>query len=168
MPARTRFEQFAVILGAGASRGAAVSGQPPLDFDFLRTAQRVLSRPGPSSAETRTWTDFVGKVQAAGLKPTQVLGWRLEQLSTYLEARANMPALQHSAGRPNNYAAALAALSQVICRTLERTGGTEGCPLHSALFELVNPSAVITFNYGWGVGLAQGTTTGCGLNVRVA
>ena len=44
--------------------------------------------------------------------------------------------------KPADYAKALEALVQVICFTLMKTGGTSKCPLHRALFKLVQPRCV--------------------------
>jgi hypothetical protein len=139
---------YAILLGAGASRGASVgSHSPPLDAEFLDVARRLLSRPGKPNADTRAWGNLVKKLRSAGLDAKGIGKWRLEQLSTYLEARTNMPFLQHSAGRPADYSAALAALNQTVCRTLERSNGTRSCSLHKKLFELTQPSCVVSFNY---------------------
>lgn len=142
------FRGHAVILGAGASKGASVGGiSPPLDAEFLDTAHRLRSRRGRSDDAGRTWREFVKRLRLAGLDEKKVRHWRLEQLSTYLEARANMPSLQHSVGRPADYSMALQALNQVICWTLARANGARGCVLHRQLFSLVRPSCVVTFNY---------------------
>lgn len=141
-------EGYAVILGAGASHGALLSGPtPPLDTDFLAVACQVLSGRGRRGPGAQAWNKFTQALRAAGLKQADVINGRLEHLSTYLEARANMPAIQSSAGRPADYTKALSALLRVICFTLSKTGGTRRCPLHQALFELVKPRCVITFNY---------------------
>lgn len=58
-----------------------------------------------------------------------------------------MPSLQSKAGKPADYEKALEELAQVICRTLIRTNGVNACALHKALFELVEPSCVVSFNY---------------------
>ena len=140
--------RFAIILGAGASHGAlGTKKRPPLDTDFLATARRVLCKSGRRDLGAVAWGDLREALEAAGLRESDVIKGRLEHLSTYLEARVNMPGIQHGAGRPADYAKALTALLRVICFTLVRTGGTEACPLHRALFELVEPSCVLTFNY---------------------
>src|SRR5579884_2108894 len=105
------FSGFAVILGAGASAGAVVgSHAPPLDSNFLSVARQRLFRKGPGDHDTAAWNTFRRKLRTAGLAATAVQRWRLEQLSTYLEARSNMPSLQAKAGRPADYSQALAAL----------------------------------------------------------
>jgi hypothetical protein len=140
---------YALILGAGASHGAVVSTprRPPLDGDFLATAKAVLSGHGRHGADPDAWRRLVARLGKARLKIDKIVLWRLEQLSTYLEARANMPALQATAGKPANYSTALTALTEVICRTLAKTGGTESCPIHEAVIRAVDPCCIVTFNY---------------------
>src|SRR5262245_23728294 len=58
-----------------------------------------------------------------------------------------MPSLQAKVGRPADYAKALIALTDVICRTLWKSNGTKACRLHRMLFESINPKAVVSFNY---------------------
>lgn len=112
-----------VILGAGASRGARVDGQrtPPLDTEFLSVAGNVfrhLRGNGRNRKPVRAWREFQTHLSAAGLKYEEIKSWRLEQLSTFLEARSNLPGLQLSAGRPRKYAQALAKLKEVVGHTL--------------------------------------------------
>jgi hypothetical protein len=75
-----------------------------------------------------------------------VRDWRLEQLTTYLEARANVK-FEAQPGRPHDYRETLNALNKLVCHVLWLTNGTKPCRLHTALFELVRPKAVLTFNY---------------------
>jgi hypothetical protein len=58
-----------------------------------------------------------------------------------------MPSLQTAAGRPADYSGALTALTEIICRTLYATGGTQACPLHKKMFEFIDPHCIVTFNY---------------------
>lgn len=139
------FDGYAVILGAGASFGASVGRTaPPLDGPFLAVARQVLKK---NSADKKAWRKLVGSLEKAGIRDQDISNYRLEQLSTYLEARANMPSLQAKVGKPADYTKALEQLSQVICRTIEQTNGTKSCPIHRAVFDRVNPGCVITFNY---------------------
>lgn len=144
------FDEYAVILGAGASLGASV-GQttPPLDAEFLAVAHRVLflGKRKKRDPDKSAWNRLCKALKTAGIRGFDPAEYRLEQLSTYLEARANMPSLQHKAGKPADYEKALEELAHVICRTLVKTNGTKPCPLHRALFDLVNPACVVTFNY---------------------
>lgn len=83
----------------------------------------------------------------AGLEFSVVKDWRLEQLSTFLEARASLRGIQLGVGRPHNHAEALESLKVLVCYVLRAEGGTRACELHKRLFELAKPSAVISFNY---------------------
>jgi hypothetical protein len=147
MPRTTR--HFTIILGAGASKAANVGRRtPPLDFEFISEAFELFNTVGRGRAGVADWRKLKGKLKSAGIKADSSLKrMRLEQLSTYLEARANMPSLQHAAGAPAHYEKALIALSHVICRTLEEMNGTKPCDLHKQLFNYVDPKCVLTFNY---------------------
>ncbi len=144
-----KLKNYSIILGAGASKGADVGDRsPPLDSEFLSQAFSLFNKSGRGAAGISDWRDLKKKLKSAGIKTDASLKrMKLEQLSTYLEARANMPALQHSAGKPAKYSKAMTALAQVICRTLEATNGTRHCPIHESLFKLTNPTCIITFNY---------------------
>ncbi len=142
----------AIVLGAGASRGARLAGgrTPPLDTDFLDVAARHFAAKrarGKGQVAVKAWNDFRGALKHAGLDLATVRSWRLEQLSTFLEARANLRGLQLGPGRPRNYAKALETLKVVVCHVLQAEGGTRPCVLHRRFFELTEPSAVISFNY---------------------
>jgi hypothetical protein len=65
----------------------------------------------------------------------------------YLEARSSLSAIQIGRGRPRKFIEALEALKIVVCHVLRGTGGTRSCDLHRALFDLVKPRAVLSFNY---------------------
>ena len=95
----------------------------------------------------RAWREFQKHLGKAGLKYQEIKSWRLEQLSTFLEARSNLRGLQLSAGRPREYAQALAKLKEVVGHTLLLCGGTRPCKLHRMLFESIKPKGVISFNY---------------------
>ncbi len=141
-----------VVLGAGASRGARVAGTrtPPLDSDFLDAASRMFSHlhaRGPNAARVKAWLSFKTHLRRAGVRFEDVKHWRLEQLSTFLEARANLKGLQLNVGRPKDHAQALQALRVVVCHVLRSSGGEQACSLHRLLFEAVRPKAVISFNY---------------------
>jgi len=140
---------YALVLGAGASHGARVGeASPPLDVAFLRTAQKVLGGRGRKpKADSKAWSAFVHALKQTEIKPKTAINGGLEALATYLEARANMPSLQSSRGRPAKYSNALTALGAVICHTLRKTNGAKECSLHKALIELVQPSCIVTFNY---------------------
>jgi hypothetical protein len=141
-----------IILGAGASKGARVTGKrtPPLDGDFLDTAAEYFSRKrarGKGRAQVKVWNDFGRRLRSAHLDFSEIRHWRLEQLSTFLEARANLTGMQLNQGRPREHANALEALKVVVCHVLQVQGGTYSCDLHKALFRLVAPRAVLSFNY---------------------
>ena len=141
-----------VILGAGASKGALVSGgrTPPLDAEFLAAAAdlfRSKRARGKNRAMVVSWNSFKRHLAGAGLKFREVKGWRLEQLSTFLEARANLRGLQLGRGQPRDYAQALEALKIMVCHVLNASGGTRNCSLHEMLFKSIFPKAVISFNY---------------------
>lgn len=144
------FDQYAIILGAGASCGAAVGqSAPPLDAEFLAVAQRVMGsgKKKRGDPDKMAWVALCGALKKAGIRKSEISTYRLELLSTYLEARANMPSLQHKVGSPADYEKALEELANVICRTLVRTNGTKACLLHRALFETVSPHCIVNFNY---------------------
>ena len=141
-----------IVLGAGASKGASVSGKrtPPLDSDFLNVAANFFSRKksrGKNSASVKVWNAFRSHLKSAGLDFSEIKGWRLEQLSTFLEARASLRGMQLGQGQPRNYAKALDYLKIIVCHVLKAEGGTRACELHKSLFQSINPKAVISFNY---------------------
>lgn len=147
-----KYRRAVIILGAGASKGARVPGRrtPPLDFEFLNTASEYFRRKrarGKGKSTVKVWNEFRRSLKTAGLSLAIVRHWRLEQLSTFLEARANLIGMQLGQGRPREYANALGSLKRIICHVLSVEGGTYPCPLHKALFDLVSPRAVISFNY---------------------
>jgi hypothetical protein len=146
------FGKTVVILGAGASRGSRVEGKltPPLDTEFLTVAQntfRYRRARGSTREAVRAWKKFKEHLQKAGLKYEEIKSWRLEQLSTFLEARSNLQGLQLSAGRPREYAQALAKLKEVVGHTLMLRGGVSPCQLHQMLFKAIKLKSVISFNY---------------------
>lgn len=141
-----------IILGAGASRGARVTGgrTPPLDTEFLERATAYFHRKwarGSQRDAVSAWRSFETHLRRAGLSVKEVRRWRLEQLSTFLEARASLRGVQLGPGRPVDFARALDALKLIICHVLRADGGTRSCELHRELFRLVEPSAIVSFNY---------------------
>lgn len=147
-----RLSDPAIVLGAGASRGAKVKGgrAPPMDSDFLAAAGdyfRSKKQKGARSDAVKTWNEFKRQLKKAGLEFKEVRSWRLEQLSTYLEARSNLNTLRLGKGRPADYADALELLKRVVCYVLEAEGGTQPCDLHQRLFEVTKPYGVLSFNY---------------------
>lgn len=141
-----------IVLGAGASKGArtGLSRTPPLDTDFLESASKIFARlraRGADHASVNAWRSFQSHLKRAGLRFKEVKTWRLEQLSTFLEARSNLKGLQLRVGRPKDYAEALRSLRVAVGYVLIKAGGTVPCKLHRLLFENVQPSAVISFNY---------------------
>ena len=141
-----------VVLGAGASKGARVAGgkTPPLDFEFLSSAAdyfRGKHARGKDKGKVKAWKELKTHLTGAGLKFAEIKHWRLEQLSTFLEARASLRGVQLGRGRPRDFAEALEALKVLICYVLQQEGGTSPCELHKKLFSLIQPSAVISFNY---------------------
>lgn len=146
------FKNAVIVLGAGASRGAKVVGgkTPPLDIEFLSTAARYFQGKkarGPNREAVKAWKSLKAHLKGAGLGFNEVRDWRLEQLSTFLEARASLRGVQLGQGRPRDFAAALDALKMLVCHVLRAEGGSRPCLFHRALFALVQPSAVISFNY---------------------
>ena len=142
----------AIVLGAGASKGAQVTGKrtPPLDAEFLKITTDHFSRKrarGKNKPIVTTWNSFRRNLTSAGLTLAIVKEWRLEQLSTFLEARANLKGMQLTQGRPLEYANALESLKKIVCHVLSVEGGTRVCSLHKSLFELTVPKAIISFNY---------------------
>jgi hypothetical protein len=144
----------AVILGAGASKGAWVAERvtPPLDAEFLAVAKSLPTfqkRPGSRALRTHysVWSKFNDFLEKAGLAYEEVENWRLEQLSTFLEARATLRGLQLEQGRPVEFRAALEKLKGVVSSVLVQAGGGSSCRLHRRLFEVVDTSGVVSFNY---------------------
>jgi hypothetical protein len=146
------FRRAVIVLGAGASKGAELSGRktPPLDSDFLKVTVDYFSRKrarGKGKSIVKAWNDFRKNLTSAGLNLSIIRDWRLEQLSTFLEARANLKGMQLEQGRPREYATALESLKRIVCHILSVEGGTQSCPLHKSLFQMTSPKAVISFNY---------------------
>ncbi len=143
------YNNFVIILGAGASKGAMLESKetPPLDGEFLFRAKKLVGQNRLQGKAKIAWQNFRRNIEAVGLKPDDIVKWRLEQLSTYLEARIRMRSLQIKAGQPAKYHEALSSLNQLICYVFIKTGGTKPCRLHKKIFEFINPKAVITFNY---------------------
>src|SRR3984893_3711471 len=141
-----------VGLGPGASKGARVTGgrTPPLDAEFLAVAGtyfRGKRARGKGREKVKAWNDFRSHLNSAGLEFSEIRTWRLEQLSTFLEARASLRSLQLGRGRPRDFAAALDSLKVVICQVLQFEGGARVCEMHKKLFQVVSPSGVVSFNY---------------------
>jgi hypothetical protein len=145
-----------IILGAGASKAAFFSSgarhTPPLDAEFLKVAGGLsLFKSRPTQDVWRThyssWVSLKTYLNRAGLSFKEVEDWRLEQLSTFLEARATLRGLQLNQGRPINFRKALDNLKGVVSSVLLHRGGDDVCELHRDLFHSVAPSAVVTFNY---------------------
>lgn len=142
--------EVSIILGAGASFGSQVGERPPLDGDFLGYAAERFSSVrarGKNRAAKIEWNKFVAELGGTGPAIRQIRTWRLEQLSTFLEARANLKGLQLYQGQPRNFMTALQQLERVIGHTLVAANGTKPCRLHQALFLATKPSTVLTFNY---------------------
>jgi hypothetical protein len=110
---------------------------------------RILAekRSGPRRASVQAWKAFQSHLRSAGLNFSEVRQWRLEQLSTFLEARASLRGMQLEQGRPRDYAKALDSLKAMVCHALVAEGGTRSCELHKLLCEASKPKAVISFNY---------------------
>lgn len=139
-------------MGAGASRGAILNGSytPPLDTEFLSIAQKIFNKKGPASKSLKEgradWKKLQKSLKGIGLSPKTLGSWRLETLTTYLEARANV-GFENTPGRPIRYRDILKTLNRVVCHVLNQTGGTEICPLHKVAVQYLNPDAILSFNY---------------------
>ena len=144
--------QPVIVLGAGASHGARVTSTkpPPLDADFLSETNQLfahLHERGKNKQRIKAWKSFKRHLRKADLEFSEIRSWRLEQLSTFLEARSNLKGLQLGTGRPREYIRALDALKVVIGHVLLACGGDKTCQLHRMLFQAVRPRAVVSFNY---------------------
>jgi hypothetical protein len=143
--------KVAIVLGAGASFAARVGERtPPLDGDFLDYAVERFSAVrarGVNKIAKAEWNDFKRELSRAGLEISDVRKWRLEQLSTFLEARSNLRGLQLYQGQPRKFQRALRQLEKVIAYTLWAANGSKRCPIHTALFKIIRPAAVLSFNY---------------------
>jgi len=89
------YHRAVLVLGAGASRGARIGGgkTPPLDLDFLASAADFFKGKharGPHKGKVKAWKAFAAHLPGVGLKFSEIRHWRLEQLSTFLEARASL------------------------------------------------------------------------------
>ena len=152
MRPRVKVPSPVLVLGAGASHGSKVPGHrtPPLDGNFLAETGKLfagLHSRGSNQARIETWQAFKKQLTKAGLRFEEVRNWRLEQLSTFLEARGNLKGLQLYQGRPREHTVALDMLKQVVAHVLLASGGQEACPLHKLLIASVKPRAVVSFNY---------------------
>ena len=146
------YRNAVIVLGAGASRGARLSSDrtPPLDAELLKVASEMftgLHASGPNKRSVEAWRSFKDHLTRARLQFKDVRDWRLEQLSTFLEARAHLTGLQLGVGRPTDHAQALQALKKLVGHVLVKCGGDQSCSLHRQLFQAVRPRAVVTFNY---------------------
>jgi len=147
-----KYSGAVIILGAGASKGACVVGRktPPLDAEFLQTTSKMFSRlraNGNNRERVTVWNTFKGHLNRAGLEFDDIKDWRLEQLSTFLEARANLKGLQLNVGRPRDHTQALRSLKLLVAHVLLSSGGAQQCLLHRLLLQAVQPKAIISFNY---------------------
>jgi len=141
-----------IVLGAGASYASKVPGNrtPPLDKNFLREAGELFARKhsrGGNGPSIVVWKRFKQQLRRAGLRYDEVKEWRLEQLSTFLEARSKLNGLQLNQGRPQEFREALDLLKQLVAHVLLASGGQEVCTLHQMLIKSVNPRSVVSFNY---------------------
>ncbi|HEX7802596.1 MAG TPA: hypothetical protein VF471_07570 [Pseudoxanthomonas sp.] len=140
-----------VILGAGASKGAVLTGKlnPPLDAEFLGAARNFFKKKRESAWRThhKVWNELNRYLKKAGLEFDDIQNWRLEQLSTFLEARSELTGLQMNKGHPVEYKNALVALKGVVASVLIQSGGFGVCKLHSRLIERSSPHAIVSFNY---------------------
>jgi hypothetical protein len=114
-----RIQGAAIVLGAGASKGAQIVGgrTPPLDGEFLDVAAKYFKgkkAQGVGKERVKAWNSFKTHLRSAGLDLSIVKSWRLEQLSTFLEARANLHTMQLSRGQPRDYLQALESLKTLI------------------------------------------------------
>lgn len=144
-----------LVLGAGASFGAYISDgtrngietrTPPLDSDFFKAAKRAFGIKGASGPQFTAWREFRKALVSVGINEKRLMTLRLEELATYLEARTQL-AVQHTSGRPYQYEKALKLLKQVICFTLKETNGTKYCRHLRQVISLLDPVAIVTFNY---------------------
>ncbi len=143
-----------IILGAGASKGASFSDNkgvtPPLDGDFFVHAHAIFERKGRAHTELRSaksdWKKFKVAVQRAGINPSKLKNWKLETLTTYLEARSNVR-FEAKAGKPAKYREALRLLNIIVCHVLSHSNGCRKCDLHEYIFRKLKPKAIISFNY---------------------
>ena len=147
-----KYSGAVIILGAGASKGARLVGRktPPLDTEFLQATSKMFSRlraNGNNKERVIVWNAFKNHLKRAGLKFDDIKDWRLEQLSTFLEARANLKGLQLNVGRPRDHTQALHSLKRLVAHVLRSSGGGQTCLLHRLLLQAVRPKAIISFNY---------------------
>lgn len=142
-----------IVLGAGASYAAKFSDQkktPPLDSNFLLHASRIFSQiraRGKNKVRAAAWNSFRKHLKQARLDFEEIKAWRLEQLSIFLEARANLQGLQLDAGHPRDFKRALDALKVMVGNVLLASGGDKACDLHRMLFSSVKPMGTVSFNY---------------------
>ncbi|HVA66825.1 MAG TPA: hypothetical protein VNK24_07865 [Elusimicrobiota bacterium] len=138
---------LAIVLGAGASRGAKNGGEHevPVDANFFTVAKKLWKSMHKKDSKTvGVWRGFKEGLKQAGVPDASLKS--LENTATYLEARKSIT-LEKKSGHPANYGEILDNLNQVIYYTLKGTGGDQSCEIHKALFECVKPKVVISFNY---------------------
>lgn len=145
-----KYPRSCIILGAGASKGANLPNTPPLDSDFLDVASQLFEGSGKFiglKKEARDeWKRFVTKIARIGIGKKELRKWKLETLTTFLEARKNVN-FQNTSGRPDRHAETLASLNRIVCYVLYFRDGTNSCSIHEKMFKFIKPTSVISFNY---------------------
>ncbi len=140
----------AVVLGAGATRGAAFvkaakGALPPLDSDFFTQAQR-LSTAKPQSLIDKLIEDVVTTFGSNFALSMEGYLTRLEQLSHVLDDF-------RFRGRPpvNRYRRMRADFLQVLAALLdESVGRNPVCDYHERLVDrMSNDDALLSLNYDW-------------------
>ena len=146
------FNKACLIVGAGASKGAQVSGvrTPPLDAEFLRVAKNLFGGKGNAKGlkkEGRAeWKGLLDSLKGIGIKADVLPSWRLETLATYLEARSQVK-FENKSGRPEKYSNLLESLNRIVCYVLSLNGGLDTCPIHESMIANIKPNSIVSFNY---------------------
>ncbi len=139
-----------VVLGAGATRGAAFvktlrGALPPLDGDFFVQLQRLSAAKPPGLVEgiTQDATGVFGK----NFELT------MEQYFTHVEQLINIFDDYRLAGRPatNPYKGMRERLMQALAAVMDESiGHSPQCPYHEQLVRsLSSRDALVSFNYDW-------------------
>jgi len=72
------FNNFIVVLGAGASKGAMLEEKetPPLDDELLPRAKHLFGKKGLKGNGKKAWMNFINHMGTIGLKSSEVVKYQ--------------------------------------------------------------------------------------------